>query len=132
MSADKPMPHLVHIQTAPTNEVFVQGVTRRLAQAIEQSEAAHPSADSHEFNALLADTLTDLALQDVLELEQLSGVDFLQRLSALQALGQGEVTAKQAQWLGAFEERAIGLSDCDEARGLELHLNSEQQTGGQL
>lgn len=128
MSADKPMPHLAQTQASPINEVFVQSVTRRLAQAIAQSEAAHPSSNSEEFGALLANTLADLALQDLLELEQLSGIDLLQRLSALQALDQGEVTSKQAQWLGAFEERAIDLSDCDDAQeGLAIEPHPRGQ-----
>lgn len=96
------------------DDSVMRAVADRLAAAIEQREATQPSANPHDFRVALANTLTDLALEDLTRLEQLSGVALLQRLSALHAMEHGEVSQEQAQWLGAFEEHAIDQTDCDE------------------
>lgn len=84
----------------------------QLAHAIEQRESKTPSLSGHAFRVGLVQTLQDLAFDDLILLEQLSGVALIDRLIAMRATHGGEFSLEQAHLLGAFEESAISQEDC--------------------
>jgi hypothetical protein len=106
----------------------------QLANAIEQRESLIPSLSGHAFRVGLAQTLQDLAFDDLVLLERLSGVALIDRLVAMQATHGGDFNVEQANLLGAFTEVAISQEDCwgiEGTSGSDLSLSALVDGGAQ-
>lgn len=87
--------------------------TQKLAHALAAQEAIRPATNALEFQYNLSQVIERLAHEELTLIENMTGLDLLEKLAAAQA-GQGvQFTPEQAQQLGAFEENAIGDDDLD-------------------
>lgn len=86
-----------------------------LAQALTVQEAIRPATNALEFQHNLSQVIERLAHEELALIENMTGMDLLEKLAAAQAGEAIEFTPAQAQGLGAFSEDAIGDGDLDGA-----------------
>jgi hypothetical protein len=87
--------------------------TQKLAQALAAQEAIRPATNALEFQHNLSQVIERLAYEELALIENMTGMDLLEKLAAAQAGEAIDFTPAQAQSLGAFEEDAIGDDDLD-------------------
>ena len=92
--------------------------TQKLAQALAAQQAIRPAANALEFQRNLSHVIEQLALEELTLIENMTGLDLLEKLAAAQSGEPVEFTPAQAEQLGAFKEDAIGDDDLD-ANGQE-------------
>lgn len=87
--------------------------TQKLAQALAAQEAIRPATNALEFQHNLSQVIERLAHEELALIENMTGMDLLDKLAAAQSGDTAEFTPAQAAQLGAFEEDAIGDDDLD-------------------
>lgn len=87
--------------------------TQKLAQALAAQEAIRPATNALEFQHNLSQVIERLAHEELALIENMTGMDLLEKLAAAQAGQAVEFTPDQAHQLGAFAENAIGDDDLD-------------------
>ncbi len=85
--------------------------TQKLAQALAAQEAIRPATNALEFQHNLSQVIERLAHEELALIENMTGMDLLEKLAAAQSGEPVEFTPAQAEQLGAFKEDAIGDDD---------------------
>ncbi|MBD8051073.1 hypothetical protein [Limnohabitans radicicola] len=87
--------------------------TQKLAQALAQQEAIRPATNASEFQLNLSLVIDRLAHEELALIENMTGMELLEKLAAAQAGEPVDFTPAQAHALGAFPEDAISDGDLD-------------------
>lgn len=90
-----------------------QAATLKLAQALAEQEAVRPATNASEFQHNLSLVIERLAHEELALIENMTGMDLLEKLAAAQAGEAVDFTPAQALALGAFAEDAISDADLD-------------------
>lgn len=81
--------------------------TQKLAQALAAQQAVRPASSAAEFQRDLSQVIQQLAHEEMVLIETMTGVDLLEKLSAAQNGQPVGFTAAQARQAGAFVEDAL-------------------------
>jgi hypothetical protein len=85
--------------------------TQKLAQALAEQQTIRPATNALEFQRNLSHVIEQLAHEELTLIENMTGMDLLEKLAAAQSGEPVEFTPAQAEQLGAFKEDAIGDDD---------------------
>lgn len=103
-----------------------EAATKKLAQALAEQEAVRPATNASEFQHNLSLVIERLAHEELALIENMTGMDLLEKLAAAQAGEVVDFTPAQAQALGAFAEDAIGDDDLDMAKSPAQEGNKQE------
>jgi PleD family two-component response regulator len=81
--------------------------TQKLAQALAAQQAVRPSSSTAEFQQNLSQVIQQLAHEEMVLIESMTGMDLLDKLQAAESGQTVLFTSDQAQQAGAFVEDAL-------------------------
>jgi PleD family two-component response regulator len=103
--------------------------TQKLAQALAAQQAVRPSSSTAEFQQNLSQVIQQLAHEEMVLIESMTGMDLLDKLQAAESGKTMLLTSDQAQQAGAFVEDALDDQAASDASG-DKDSSQEQDLEG--